>query len=485
MDCGAYGGEQIFLTTMTAHTLTGNYRLGSVRLVSRAVYTNTAPNGAFRACNGVYYTFALERHTDEICDAHRHGPLGVPPPQRARRRRPRRHRPGLRGRRPRPMLERMEALRGAAPGAAWPTAGCLARRRRSARGSSSSAPRPRRSTSTPTAARPSSPRAWRSAPARMVQALPQIVADRLGHAARRTSSSARRTRMPAATTWASAAAGPPSRSARRARRRATRCAASSSTPPPTCSRRRRRISSWRTGLVSVVGAPGQPGHRAAGHRARERDVGPISGTGSFTAPGAGAMPGCAAGHMIEALDLPVFAVHECDVAVDPDTGHVEVLDYRVVQDVGRAINPRAIHGQIQGGVVQGLGYALHEELTLGADGRSGAGGLRDLPAAARGRLRARCGSTCTRARRHRPVGREGRRRGPDPQRRRGGRVRGRGRDRPARASPAAHARPGARTARRRRGGREPAAPRAVVARQRARRPGRADRRGLGLTSSFD
>ena len=73
--------------------------------------------------------------------------------------------------------------------------------------------------------------------------------------------------------------------------------------------------------------------------------------------------------MIEALDLPVFAVHECDVAVDPDTGHVEVLDYRVVQDVGRAINPRAIHGQIQGGVVQGLGYALHEELTLGADGR--------------------------------------------------------------------------------------------------------------------
>ena len=53
--------------------------------------------------------------------------------------------------------------------------------------------------------------------------------------------------------------------------------------------------------------------------------GPISGTGSFTAPGTGAMPGCAAGHIIEALDMPVFAVHECEVAVDPDTGHVEVL----------------------------------------------------------------------------------------------------------------------------------------------------------------
>src|SRR3984957_18344873 len=74
MDCGAYGGEQIFLTTMTAHTLGGNYRLGAVRLASRAIYTNTAPNGAFRACNGVYNTFALERHTDEICAA-----IGVDP----------------------------------------------------------------------------------------------------------------------------------------------------------------------------------------------------------------------------------------------------------------------------------------------------------------------------------------------------------------------------------------------------------------------
>ena len=40
-----------------------------MKLSSRAVYTNTQPNGAFRACNGVYNTFALERHTDEICKA--------------------------------------------------------------------------------------------------------------------------------------------------------------------------------------------------------------------------------------------------------------------------------------------------------------------------------------------------------------------------------------------------------------------------------
>ena len=87
------------------------------------------------------------------------------------------------------------------------------------------------------------------------------------------------------------------------------------------------------------------------------------------------MPGCAAGHFIEGLDIPVFAVHDCEVAVDPDTGHVEVLSYAVVQDVGRALNPRAILGQIQGGVVQGLGYALHEEIAIGANGRISQVGL--------------------------------------------------------------------------------------------------------------
>src|SRR5260221_8990737 len=65
MDCGAYGGEQIFLTTMTAHTLGGNYRLGSARLRSRAGYTKTAPNCPLRACQGGYKTLPLARPTHE------------------------------------------------------------------------------------------------------------------------------------------------------------------------------------------------------------------------------------------------------------------------------------------------------------------------------------------------------------------------------------------------------------------------------------
>src|SRR5262249_9624918 len=115
MDCGAYGGEQIFLTTMTAHTLGGNYRLGAVRLASRAIYTNTAPNGAFRACNGVYNTFALERHTDESCAA-----IGMDPLEFRRRNVLGNNDLGSTGQVfegdvLEPMLDRMSELRGTSP----------------------------------------------------------------------------------------------------------------------------------------------------------------------------------------------------------------------------------------------------------------------------------------------------------------------------------------------------------------------------------
>ena len=62
--------------------------------------------------------------------------------------------------------------------------------------------------------------------------------------------------------------------------------------------------------------------------------------------------------------------HICDVEVDPDTGLVTVLRYTVFQDVGRALNPTAIEGQMQGSVVQGLGWALMEHIDYGSDGRA-------------------------------------------------------------------------------------------------------------------
>ncbi len=56
-----------------------------------------------------------------------------------------------------------------------------------------------------------------------------------------------------------------------------------------------------------------------------------------------------------------FATHVVDVEVDPDTGKVQILRYTATQDVGTAIHPSYVEGQIQGGVVQGIGWALNEE----------------------------------------------------------------------------------------------------------------------------
>jgi CO/xanthine dehydrogenase Mo-binding subunit len=80
--------------------------------------------------------------------------------------------------------------------------------------------------------------------------------------------------------------------------------------------------------------------------------GPISGHAQLTARGAG----------------PGFATHLCDVEVDPETGRVDVIRYTAVQDAGRAVHPGYVEGQMQGGVAQGVGWALHEEYVFDAAG---------------------------------------------------------------------------------------------------------------------
>ncbi len=84
-----------------------------------------------------------------------------------------------------------------------------------------------------------------------------------------------------------------------------------------------------------------------------RTGGPLVGSAAINAGGAG----------------PAFGVHICDVEVDPETGGVTVLRYVAAQDAGKAIHPSYVEGQIQGGVAQGIGWALNEEYIYGADGR--------------------------------------------------------------------------------------------------------------------
>ena len=80
----------------------------------------------------------------------------------------------------------------------------------------------------------------------------------------------------------------------------------------------------------------------------------------------------------------------CDVEVDTDTGLVTVLRYTAFQDVGLALNPTAVEGQMDGSVVQGLGWALMEGFDYGPDGR-----LRERQPASTTACRPR--STCRRS----------------------------------------------------------------------------------------
>ncbi len=72
-----------------------------------------------------------------------------------------------------------------------------------------------------------------------------------------------------------------------------------------------------------------------------------------------------------------YGAHCCHVAVDPGTGHVEVLDYVTVEDVGKIINPLTLHGQVIGAIVQGLGSTFMEHLIYNEDGQLLTGSLAD------------------------------------------------------------------------------------------------------------
>ncbi len=80
--------------------------------------------------------------------------------------------------------------------------------------------------------------------------------------------------------------------------------------------------------------------------------GPVSSTASVNLGAAGAG----------------YAVNICDIEIDPETGKTDVIRYTAVQDVGKAIHPAYVEGQIQGGAAQGIGWALNEEYFISEDG---------------------------------------------------------------------------------------------------------------------
>ena len=89
--------------------------------------------------------------------------------------------------------------------------------------------------------------------------------------------------------------------------------------------------------------------------------GPIAATGTVSAGG----------------QAPGFSTQFCDVEVDPQTGKVTILRFVIAQDAGRAIHPSYVEGQMQGGVVQGIGWALNEEYIYDENGRMSNPGFLD------------------------------------------------------------------------------------------------------------
>jgi CO/xanthine dehydrogenase Mo-binding subunit len=74
-------------------------------------------------------------------------------------------------------------------------------------------------------------------------------------------------------------------------------------------------------------------------------------------------------HIAFSVQAPAFAGQLARVEVDPETGEVTLHDFVVVQDAGKAINPLGVEGQMQGGAVQSLGFALTEGLLFDEKGR--------------------------------------------------------------------------------------------------------------------
>lgn len=128
--------------------------------------------------------------------------------------------------------------------------------------------------------------------------------------------------------------------------------------------RERAAKIWEIDVDAVTWEDGEA--RPAGSNAGDHDPmsladiakmapktgGPINGHGSINAQGAGAGFGC----------------HICDLKVDEGTGHVTVTRYTSIQDVGRAIHPGYVDGQLQGGAAQGIGWAINEEYVYNDDG---------------------------------------------------------------------------------------------------------------------
>lgn len=123
---------------------------------------------------------------------------------------------------------------------------------------------------------------------------------------------------------------------------------------------------WNCGVEDIAIESGVARHIYEPNRTADlleiaRLAGPLDAEGYFSTPGERPDPKTGEGNYAATY---VFGAQAAEVEVDRNTGRITVLRMAVAQDVGRALNPTAVEGQIYGGVLQGIGMALQEEMVF-------------------------------------------------------------------------------------------------------------------------
>jgi CO/xanthine dehydrogenase Mo-binding subunit len=130
---------------------------------------------------------------------------------------------------------------------------------------------------------------------------------------------------------------------------------------------------WSDGRAVVHGGVGiealHDRANASGEKAAAEQGGRVLTLAEIAArAGATGGPLCAVASHNAHNAAPSFAVNICDAEVDVETGKVRILRYTCVQDAGKAVHPAYVEGQMQGGAVQGIGWALNEEYVFNEQG---------------------------------------------------------------------------------------------------------------------
>ena len=359
MDAGAYAGDTPYLTSIALLMAGSVYRVGPTRVVARCVYTNTTPTGAFRGVSGPYLCFALERHTDRLAQA-----IGMDRREFRLRNLFESGDAMLNGQ----VLDDADILREAFDRvesvAPWAETGegplkgvgmaAVIWLTNPLAGSVTLTIHQDGSLGVSTAATDNGSGAVTMGVRQIAAGEFALDADQVFVTSPDTdtqpydagSQGSRTTHVVGMAVHAAAEQLKP-------RLFDIASALLKALPGDV---------ELRNGSVCVRDDPSQSVSLSEVARTALGIGGPLSATGTYSVPLPKWDPDSAEGLLFPVFPVPTYHAHLAEVEVDPDDGSVRVTRYVVAQEVGRMINPDGVYGQIQGGVAQGMGYALWEGL---------------------------------------------------------------------------------------------------------------------------